>query len=269
MKSEVLFLLASLNLASLAASAALIADWELNDATTGTTPTSAADSSGHNYTLAGPVTGTVLDKGMHWAPGQGGGSNGAMYYAGGGHNSYDGSGYLKTDTTVAMGGSGGIEASIYWLGGESTYNYYIYSDKYNPDIYTDTERHAFYVSSTGSLVFTDRYGGTHADISTVAGAILANQWTQVSVTWDEATHTANLYINGAPAVTNTSFTTQNSWSVTRMAVGAYAFQAGGAWGSTFNGDIDYVRLYDSASIPEPASLALLALGGVLFLRRRR
>ncbi|MFA5204679.1 MAG: LamG-like jellyroll fold domain-containing protein [Lentisphaeria bacterium] len=262
MKCNVLFLLAGLNLASLAASAAFIADWELNDATTGTTPTSAADSSGHGHTLAGPVTGTVLDKGMYWTSGQGGGSNGAMHYAGGGHDSLDGSGYLKTDTTVAMGGSGRIEANIYWLGGEGTYSYYIYSDKYDT-----TDRHLFYVDGAGSLVFNDRYGGSHSDISTVAGAILANQWTQVSVTWDGATHTANLFINGTLKATNTSFTTYNTDNVDRMAVGAYAFQAGGAWGSTFNGDIDYVKLYDT--IPEPASLALLALGGTLFLRRRR
>ena len=34
-------------------------------------------------------------------------------------------------------------------------------------------------------------------------------------------------------------------------------------------EIDYIRISDSSPIPEPGSLALLGLGGAMFLRRRR
>ncbi len=72
-------------------------------------------------------------------------------------------------------------------------------------------------------------------------ALVANTWYHVAVTYNEATHTMVLYINGSAVSTATSVNSITSGA--QLAIGAtYA----GYYGYTFNGDMDEVRIWDYA-----------------------
>ncbi len=60
-------------------------------------------------------------------------------------------------------------------------------------------------------------------------------------------------------------TVGGKWRLLENAYGAYGLQSWRGPGHTFDVPVNY----DSVAIPEPASLSLLALGGIALIRRRR
>ena len=126
---------------------------------------------------------------------------------------------------------------------------------------------AFYVSKsgTGSDRETILYfygngnvrvfdGGTERTVSTWS----AGNWYDVDFLFDTTAQKFNLAINGSTVATNYSFLNNTATSVNTIIFQEYGGQAG----STLY--IDNVQVL----IPEPAALALLALGVPLMLRRR-
>ena len=107
---------------------------------------------------------------------------------------------------------------------------------------------------------------------TPPGTIYDGQWHHAAVTYDAATSTKRLYFDGVEIGTGKVISDLN--------VAAANFGIGSRTGSEpFSGLIDDVRVYDSAlseseistlaSIPEPSTTALLGLGGLALILRRR
>ncbi len=82
-------------------------------------------------------------------------------------------------------------------------------------------------------------------------------------------------LGGADLTSGSSAGGYSSLSASSTINGAsFAFNAAGALGNTFTGTLDEIRVGDTYAdvtpvIPEPASMTLLAVGGLMMLRRRR
>lgn len=101
-------------------------------------------------------------------------------------------------------------------------------------------------------------------------------WYHVAVTYNHTTHVLDTYINGALAATLT--TTGDLKTNDFLVVGGHRAGTGRNW----EGLIDDMAVFDSllsvndiqylaagnAVVPEPATMCLLALGGLLFVKRK-
>mgnify|MGYP006289761027 CR=1 FL=1 len=118
-------------------------------------------------------------------------------------------------------------------------------------------------------------------------AIATGQWVHLAGTWDGSAGDLKLFVDGVEVTTTAveQGTTGNFFPTTLTnplndasndgpaAIGAID-RGGDSFGQFFDGSIDEVRISDealspSAFIPEPATVGLLAVGGVVMLARRR
>jgi len=104
--------------------------------------------------------------------------------------------------------------------------------------------------------FTNDNPSIEAAVSGLSGA-----WVHLLGSYDPVGYTTSLYVNDGLAAQG------HLSGPMRSAIAPY-FYISGSWHETNAGTIDEVKLYNQ-SVPEPATLSLLALGGALALLRRR
>ena len=128
---------------------------------------------------------------------------------------------------------------------------------------------------------TDDFAAVRAD-----SAITKGEWVHVAGTWDGSTGDMKLFVDYTEVAasqvgslpTSLTGTLSGASNDGPASIGALVRSPGGpavgAEGQFFDGSIDEVRISDealspSAFIPEPATVGLLAVGGVVMLARRR
>jgi len=131
----------------------------------------------------------------------------------------------------------------------------------------------FRINSTGYINFWGSQLGSSiigAGI-TSAAALVDNTWTHVAGVYNDGAMT--VYIDGAQSGGLLPGSALPLWDGSSdISIGAYS-----AGGANFPGTIDDVRIYNTALteeeiaaiVPEPTTLALLGLGGLLMGRKRR
>ena len=173
---------------------------------------------------------------------------------------------VADDATLDMG-SGDLTISA-WVKSDAGYKMFM-SKGYGSGatgLYYQMYQYNAYGYTTGNID-----DGTNTTRTTWVGNVPANEWHLFTLVRDGG-NTATLYVDGGVKITVTDVAgdTDNSQE---LAIGA---ECGGidAW---VNGAMDEVRVYNRALsdddvlelLPEPATIALLGLGGLLLRRRKK
>jgi len=248
--------------ATASAPAALVAHWKLDS------DASDATGNGHN----GSVDGATVTFGQSAAPGLSGGS---ASFTGGGHIDIPWSAALNPGTQ-SPNGSGSFTVALWafptTVGGAHRSPF--------------TSREDNTASVNGPIIYVDPSGqwqywagnngpsGAWNPIS--AGAAVGNTWTHVAITYDSATTTRKMFLNGAEAVSLVGGVSANLLRGTHIGGGA---DDGNSF--TWAGQIDDVGFWDTAlsqaeiqgvianGVPEPTLPALLSLAATGLIWRRR
>ncbi|MFK7909974.1 MAG: LamG domain-containing protein [Akkermansiaceae bacterium] len=248
-----------------AADAALAAHWTFDEGA-GTT---AADSSGNGYTVTESISGgtwitgksgSAIDEGHYSVDGHTtGAASQALNFAGG---SVTVSLWITDPTSTGFGGIAGFESR----GSGSD----IYGFKHGGDTLNWT------AVGTSPLTAPD----TLANYS----AATSDGWIHIVGTYDGVTGASTMYVNGTQVATETEAAgIPDKTPPSIFVIGRYSNDTT----EQFTGAIDDLQVYDEAlsatdvsslfanpgldlaSIPEPSSTALLGLGGLALIFRRR
>lgn len=248
------------------ANAALVGHWEFNETPGAVTTT--ADSSGNGH------TGTASGSGQ------------IVFDATLGSNVYQNpaSSLLDVDSTVAipnLAANGGLTLAL-WVrrdvhsatkGGQFVGAFSLGTTGNNPIA-------SIGVTNNGSVIgYIEGDGGSdQVAMESADGLVLDEVWTHLAMTVDRSNNIGRLYINGAQTGTDFDISVvgdgELNWAAAQIG-GDIAQGVDPA--RDFQGRVDDVRYYDevlsasavAALVPEPGSLAMLGLGGLLIARRRR
>ena len=127
----------------------------------------------------------------------------------------------------------------------------------------------------GAVAFKTYHGGSMKTLRPTLTFPDDGQWHHIAATWDSATETKAVYIDGvfAGSVVQAGALVTNEVNVT---IGASRDSAG-VVDRNWNGQLDEVLIYDyaldaaeiAAIVPEPMTMTLLGIGSLVLLRRRR
>lgn len=147
----------------------------------------------------------------------------------------------------------------------------------------DSQGFVLYDANDGNWQFWSGNGPLEGNWQTVTGAAVAlGEWQHVAITYDHATTTKSLYIDGVLSVEQQATIEPNDTTPFNIGAGEDF-----GTGFQFSGEIDDIGLYDgaltqsqiqavmnegvaNAVVPEPSAAGLLALSaGALLFRRKR
>ena len=254
----------------MSASAGVIAHWSFDETANGAT--TFADSSGNGHTA------TVHDAGTNaWLDAEG------KFTTGGGGLST--AGYEQTGNSAGYATVSNFDASL-------TQTDFTVATWYNTDSVNGNQALfsnwgtglAFLIQPTGGRLYLGLRNTDNANIYgnyiNGTGDLLQDTWQHIAVTWDRGTKTLTAYIDGTQVGSYTSGLTNVD-----IATPGQDYMIGRREsGNVLNGNLDEMWVFDQALtvdeignlitgnnivVPEPATMSLLALGGIAMLRRKR